>query len=461
MTPALVGVFGYIAVQFLIGVVVARRIETEDDYLLAGRSLGLRLSSFTIFATWFGAESCVGAAGMIYKNGLSGASSDPFGYTLCLLLMASVFAAPLWKRKLTTVADLFRERYSKQIEQFAVLLMLPTSALWAASQLRAFGQVLSASSDLSLTFTISIAAVIVITYTVLGGFWADAVTDFVQGIALIIGLIALLVAVSGSLTSEVITMSLAPERVRLFGDAPFLETLDAWLVPICGSVVAQELITRVSASRSAAVAQQASFAASGLYLFIGLIPAFIGLVGVALLPTLDDAEQLLPVLAKTHLNGAMYVLFAGALVSAILSTVDSTLLAASSLLCHNILIPCLTLTEAQKVRLNRAGVVAFGIMAYLFALYGGTVYELVKTASTFGSAGIFALLMFGLFTSFGGAKSAAAALVFGAGVWAIAQFAFDLKYAYTLSIFSAVLAYILIAIWEKRASKPNDVLSIR
>jgi Na+/proline symporter len=63
-----------------------------------------------VFATWFGAETCVGSAGRVYAGGLSASSADPFGYALCLLLFALVFAIPLWKRKLTTIADLFRTR---------------------------------------------------------------------------------------------------------------------------------------------------------------------------------------------------------------------------------------------------------------------------------------------------------------------------------------------------------------
>ena len=106
----LFGVFAYVVVQFLIGVAVSSRIKNESDYLLAGRSFGYGLATFSIFATWFGAETCIGAAGRFYKDGLSGGSADPFGYSACLLFMGLVFALPLYRRKLTTVADLFRER---------------------------------------------------------------------------------------------------------------------------------------------------------------------------------------------------------------------------------------------------------------------------------------------------------------------------------------------------------------
>src|SRR5690606_7884348 len=140
MNATLPGIALYIVAQLLVGAWVARRIRTEDDYLVAGRRLGYPLAIFTIFATWFGAETCIGAAGAIYSDGLAGGSADPFGYAVCLLLMGAVFAVPLWKRRLTTLADLFRQRFSIGVERLAVLLMVPTSLLWAAAQIRAFGQ---------------------------------------------------------------------------------------------------------------------------------------------------------------------------------------------------------------------------------------------------------------------------------------------------------------------------------
>ena len=111
MNAVVWGIGLYVFAQLIVGFLVSRYIRSEDDYLVAGRSLGYGLAIFTIFATWFGAETCIGAAGTIYEEGLSGGSADPFGYGLCLVLMGLVFAAPLWRRKLTTFGDLFRQQH--------------------------------------------------------------------------------------------------------------------------------------------------------------------------------------------------------------------------------------------------------------------------------------------------------------------------------------------------------------
>jgi Na+/proline symporter len=452
MNATLLAITAYIIAQLAVGAWVSRRVRTESDYLLAGRSLGYGLAIFTIFATWFGAETCIGAAGAIYERGLAGGSADPFGYTLCLLLMGAVFAVPLWKRKLTTLADLFRARYSITVERLAVLLMVPTSLLWGAAQIRAFGQVLSASSTLEVTITITIAAVVVVIYTISGGLLADAITDLIQGITLILGLLILLVIVLNTGGIEA-ARNIEPERLRIFGGGavPWIEVVDAWAIPVFGSVVAAELVSRVIATRSPVVAQRSCFMAAGFYLSVGLIPVFLGLVGAQLMPGLEDSEQLLARLALDRLPPLLYAIFAGAIISAILSTVDTTLLVSASLVSHNLIVPLYPgLTEQQKVRVARAGVLTCGILAYVLALYAEGVYELVEQASAFGSAGIFVIVAFGLFTKVGGARSAVAALLAGVGVWITASYLWELPFAYVAALLSSVAAYLVVSPFEKR-----------
>jgi Na+/proline symporter len=446
----LAGVLAYVLLQFAIGMYVSRRIRTETDYILAGRSLGYGLATFSIFATWFGAETTIGAAGAIYEEGLAGASADPFGYAACLLLMGVVFAVPLWRRKLTTLADLFRQRYSPRVEKLAVALMVPTSLLWAAAQVRAFGQVLSAASGLEVTVTITLAAALVIAYTAFGGLLADAWTDLVQGIALAVGLVVVFAAVLGEVGTDALR-SIDPARLRPFAGTP-VEVLEAWAIPVCGSVVAAELVARVIAARSPQVARRSSLAAAGAYLLLGMIPVTLGLMGPALLPGLEHPEQVLPLIAQRYLSTGLYVVFSGALVSAILSTVDSALLVASSLVSHNVVVSLRPgMTEAQKVRTARWGVAVFGTLAYAMALSAEGVYALVEEASAFGSAGIFTVVVLGLFTRWGGAASAAASLLAGVSAWIVGAYLLDLPYPYLTSLAAAILAYAAAALAGSRA----------
>src|SRR5438034_11464471 len=111
MNAVLIGVLVYVVLQLAVGVLVSRGIRSEADYLVAGRRIGLGLATFSMFATWFGAETCIGASGKFYTEGMAGGVTDPFGYALALFIVGFVIAAPLWNRGLTTLADLFRERF--------------------------------------------------------------------------------------------------------------------------------------------------------------------------------------------------------------------------------------------------------------------------------------------------------------------------------------------------------------
>src|SRR5688572_26697241 len=166
------------------GAWVSRRIRTEADYLVAGRSLGPIMATSSIFATWFGAETCVGAAGEVYERGLGAVSSDPFGYGLCLLLFGLFLASPLYERGLITLADLFRSRFSTGVERTVALLIIPSSLLWASAQVRAFGHVLSSGSGIREDLGILIATGVASAYTVFGGMLADAYSDLVNGFIL-------------------------------------------------------------------------------------------------------------------------------------------------------------------------------------------------------------------------------------------------------------------------------------
>ena len=106
MNVVLACILIYVVSQLAIAFAFARRNRNEEDYLLAGRSLGPWMATFTVFATWYGAETCIGATGEAYAYGLAGVVADPFGYTIGIVLMGLFFGAVLWKKGIVTMADL-------------------------------------------------------------------------------------------------------------------------------------------------------------------------------------------------------------------------------------------------------------------------------------------------------------------------------------------------------------------
>jgi Na+/proline symporter len=148
----------------------------------------------------------------------------------------------------------------------------------------------------------------------------------------------------------------------------------------------------------------------------------------------------------------VYIVFIGALISAILSTVDSALLAASALVSHNLILPMVgTLTEAGKVRVARSGVFVFGIAAYGLALTSDGVSSLVEEASAFGGASIFTVAIFGMLTTrFGRARSALAALFGGMLSRIGAEYGLHLTTPFLASLGIAAGTYVLVALFESR-----------
>jgi len=466
------GIALYVLGQLAIGVWVSGFIKTEDDYLLAGRSLGYTLATFSIYATWFGSETCIGTAGKIFGGGLSAGNADPFGFAVGLFLAAVLFAVPLWKRGLTTLADLFRVRYSQSVERIVVVILVPTSIMWAAAQIRALGEILVSAANLGwnprveLECAIILATAVIMIYTASGGLMADAWTDFIQGLALMIGLAILTIMIFVHFGGPIAAYShVTWERANLFGgNESFWVQLDGWAIPICGCVVAQELVSRMMAARSPQVAQRSGMVAAGLYLLVGLMPVTAGLLGPTLLPDLDPefGDRVLPMLAQRHLPLFLYILFIGALVSAILSTVDTALLVSSSLVSHNLILSVWPkLSETAKVRVARVGVVVAGVLAYLIARQAERVYDLVVSASELGASATFVIVVMGLFTRIGGPAAALASVFAGTAVYIYGTFVYDTEFhpkvagqeslwdvTFLLSLAAGLGAYFTIALVE-------------
>jgi Na+/proline symporter len=447
-------IIGYVAVQFAIGAWVSRRMTSATDYILAGRSLGTGLVVFSVFATYFGAEAIVASGGEVYSGGLAGAIVDPFAYGAALVIVGLFFAHALWSRGLTTFADLFRKRYSPGVEKLVVVMLLPGSVIWAAAQIRAFGQIMDANSGMGLQTAIVVAAVLVGAYSVVGGLLADAVTDVIQGLVVLLGLIILGVVIAGQVGGIGAGIAqVEPARLALINpdaDGGLLGLLEKVAIPICGTIVAVELISRFLGARSGNVAAAGTVLGGMVYLVVGTIPVFLGLVGPNLLPNLGEAEQIVSKLAESYLPGLLYVVFVGAIISAILSVVHAALHAPSAQIFHNIVARLETgLSDRARLWGVRLTVMTLSVVAFVLSYTAEGIHQLVETASAFGSAGVFVATLFALFTTFGGVLSAYTSIVAGMLVWAAGNW-LGLETPYLLGLAAALVGYVGVALIEQR-----------
>lgn len=455
-------IIAYLLIQLAIAAYAARGVKTESDFLVAGRSVGLFLGVLSLFATNFGAESMMGSSAAIADEGLAGARADPFGYTLCWVLMALLVAYPLRRRAYTTINDFYHDRYGRTVEMLVTVVVLPTSLIWAAAQMMAFGQIIAVVSDVPVATGIVAATTLVMIYTFLGGMKSDILTDGVQGVMLIVGLIALtgfvIVAAGGFMPSVQ-----AIERAQLVfahPDESFWARLDVWMIPVLGSLVMQEAVGRLLSMRTAALARRACFVAAGLYLVVGCMPVFIGLVG----PHLPQGDGLahrdafLPDLAERLLPQWGYVLFIGALVSAIMSTVNSTLLAFAALATRNIVVPLAPqLADRRQLYITRGFLLLAGPMTCALALGGDTIFEMAQLSSSFGSAGVLVTFFGGMYLARGGARTAIATLVTGVVFSALGALVYDELWVapFLTSIAASLLVFVIGSLFEKGKALPD------
>jgi Na+/proline symporter len=416
----------YVAVIYWLSFLSRRQIHTAEDYVVAGRRLPLSLAWATLLATWFGAGTMLTAADEVARGGLHRAALDPFGAGFCLLLAGAVYAAPLWRMKLLTVCDFFARRFGRTAEFLSAGILVPSYFGWVAAQLVALAGMMNLFFGLPMVFGILLAALVGTGYTLLGGMWSVTITDALQMILVAGGLIVLSVQAlwqlgGGNLLAgwSQLAASLPPEDfmpVDVTSLTAFYGWLTAFLIGALGNIPGQDLMQRVFAARSERVAKSACYLAGVLYLSLGLAPILLGLVAKSLFPE-DFKRAVLPALAHLFLNPISLVIFLVALLSAVLSTIDSAILAPAVVLAQNVVLKAIP--SAPRMATNYICVLVVGIGSVGMALAGETAYKLLEDAYAMTLVGLLVPLSFGVFSRVGGASSAVAAMVVGGGLWAV------------------------------------------
>jgi SSS family transporter len=427
----LASIIGYLLLTLFVGWLAARRVKTSGDFMLAGRSLPLMLSSAALFATWFGSETVFGASSEFLKGGLYAVIEDPFGAALCLLLFGLFFARKLYRLNLLTLGDFFKVRFGRHTELVASVFLAPPYVGYIAAQLVAMGLILNVVAGIALWQGVVVSAVVVTFYTYIGGMWAISVTDFIQSIIIIVGMLvlALVLAQQAGGVSAVL-QQVPPEKFKFlpgFSGKEIIGWLAAWSVLGLGSIPSQDVFQRAMSSGSARTAELSCYYAAGLYLTIALLPLFISLCAQHLYPAqvLADAQLALPVMVMQHTHITVQVLFFGSLLSAIMSTTSSAILAPAAILSENLIRPLsrAQLSDKQMLWLTRLSVVIFSMVATVMACVRSNIYELVGESSILSLVSLFIPLGFGLYWKRATAAGAILAMVAGSVCWAVLRLA--------------------------------------
>jgi Na+/proline symporter len=386
----------------------------------------------TVFATWFGAETVLGIPATFLKEGFRGLVADPFAAVGCLFLVGLVFARPLFRLDILTLGDFFRGRYDRKAD-VALSLCIAFSYLgWIAAQLVALGLVFDVLSGGAIDARTGIVAgaAIVLLYTMAGGMWSVALTDFVQAAMIIVGMgcVAWVVADLAGGPLRVWESVGSTDRVRMLPDADLgsvLGWVSAGLVVLFGSVPQQDVLQRVKSARDERTAVVGSVAGGLVYLVIALVPIFLvcsaALIDAPMVERLvaRDYQLILPTLIVERTPVAVQALFFGALVAAILSTAGGALLAPAVVLAENVLRPVMKpATDAQFLRLMRITVALLAIAVTVMALTSRlSIYQLVNESGKVVLVSSFVPLAAGLFWKRATAFGAHASIAAGLAVW--------------------------------------------
>ncbi|HEX4326175.1 MAG TPA: sodium:solute symporter family protein [Burkholderiales bacterium] len=426
-------VIGYWVISVGIGLWAATRVHNTKDFAVAGRHLPFYMVTATVFATWFGSETVLGIPATFLKDGFKGVVADPFGSSLCLILVGLFFAAPLYRMNLLTIGDFYKKRFGRTVEVLTTIAIVLSYLGWVGAQITALGLVFNIVSDhaISKEAGMMIGAGTILIYTFFGGMWAVAVTDFLQMIIICIGMLW----IGGSVSGVVGGVGVVVDHARAAGKFSFWPSLDlkeilgftaAWITMMLGSIPQQDVFQRVQSSKTEKIAVWGSVLGGCLYFMFAFVPMFLVYSATLIDPEMvkglidTDPQYILPNLVLKHTPLFAQVMFFGALLSAIKSCASATLLAPSVTFTENLIKPLLGPhpSDRKMLRTMRIVTVCFTVAVTLYALNSkASIFKMVENAYQVTLVSAFIPLTFGLYWRRATNQGAILAVLCGLTVW--------------------------------------------
>jgi SSS family transporter len=398
------GIVVVLIVRVAVGYWASRKVVTTVDYVVAGRRLPWWMAAPSIMATWFAAETLMGASSEAYRYGFQGVVFDPFGATLCLLIAGVLIVRVARRAEYLTIMDFFQRRFGKAMSVMGTITQIITYFGWTAAQIVAGGAILKALLGWPLATGMVLVATVVTLYTLMGGLWADTALDFMQMFLTCGGLIMIMAGILSSFGSvqEMLSQAGAQEVSHAhpfaiwpteedgyygyFGINGWFYYIAAWLSLGLGAIPAQDYLQRTCAAKDESTAVKSTFVAALLYITFGVLSPVIGVVAFgALGPELggEEVEFVLIAMADKFLPPILVAVFIAVLASALMSTSDSSLLACATMFTENLVKPFKPdLSDKSQLLLTRLALAVSGVLSLFIALFASTVYELAVLANS-------------------------------------------------------------------------------
>jgi len=423
----LTGVGIYIVLMLAIGFYASRGAHTPTDFIVAGRRMPLWICSASIFATWFGSGIMMGAATSGYDRDMLLMLGEPFASGLALLLSGLFFARLYRRSRRLTWIEFFEVRYGRIAGIFGAFSDIAASLVWLGGVLFTFGVLLESLTGLPFAYGVFGGLLVVVIYTMVGGMWAVALTDFVQTIVLVAGLVILLVVVLddvggwSGIAAQLPEHALRPIPLEHTA-ANWLDWIHVWMTLGVAAIASTPVIQRALSARNESVAQNSFYIAAFFYVLIGSIPIVLGLIASITMPGHGNPNAILMDLASLHLPDILVVVFVGAIISAIMSTSDSVLLGCAAVVSTNLL-PLVHKEPDDRLRLLIARIMipVGGLIATYIAFNANRVVQVLIDATAPLLAGVIVPFVLCFWWQKANPYGALAGIGGGVGGWALAS----------------------------------------
>ncbi|XP_054746897.1 high-affinity choline transporter 1 [Anastrepha obliqua] len=366
--------------------------DSEEEVMLAGRSIGLFVGIFTMTATWVGGGYINGTAEAIYTSGLVWCQA-PFGYALSLVFGGIFFANPMRKQGYITMLDPLQDSFGERMGGLLFLPALCGEVFWAAGILAALGATLSVIIDMDHRTSVILSSCIAIFYTLFGGLYSVAYTDVIQLFCIFIGL---WMCIPFAWANDHVK-SLSSMEVDWIGHVDPTKQwfyIDYGLLLIFGGIPWQVYFQRVLSSKTAGRAQLLSYVAAAGCILMAIPPVLIGAIAKATAwneteyvgpypLTVEQTSMILPMVLQYLTPDFVSFFGLGAVSAAVMSSADSSVLSAASMFARNVykLIFRQKASEMEIIWVMRVAIIIVGILSTIMALTIPSIYGLWSMCS--------------------------------------------------------------------------------
>jgi len=356
-----------------------RKVRSKKDYFLAKGKLGPATVGFSFSATQMSGSTYMGAVGtekILGYNFTPAAVSSAAAPWFSYILLGSRLRKIASRIKSITIVDIFEARYySKAASLTCTIIMLIAFIPMIAAQLKAAGNIFEVLLDLPYLVGLFVFGSIVILYTVLGGMYAVAWTDLIQGLIMVVGFAILapvaVIAAGGFSGMHQQYAQLNPGAISFLGKMPAVWVVSAFIVwgffQIGGSPasVTRFLIPEDDKTLKGAMVYSMTFQS-----FIYLSATLVAIAGGVLLPNLERPDLTVPTMVSQLLPPIFGGIIIAAVLGAMMSTIDSILLLAGSLVVENIYVRFVNpdIDRTRGLKIARAVTLIIGVLALLVAL---------------------------------------------------------------------------------------------